>query len=288
MIPFAALMLASCTKYDYNQDLDKFNDCIFYSEDTETGEATVSSHGSIAVIGDLSTSSYTVKINNVQLFEGAPLRSCTVSNLQQYYQEKSEEEKQTALYYFFKQEGQTRTSGDLDVTGLRYGFLTGTYWLSFGSEERYKIWSIPRVRSLYANRNTILSPLSSLGACSENAIHPAYRFTLNPTAKTVTVKGQNVKFPQNMENTNQTLTFASMEWKDIPVEFTSTGFTFEAEEIIPLIGGEPAPQHKISNLKAEIAFDYEGTKRVTYKMLNGPDGQNILITTEFDLLRNPK
>lgn len=281
----AALTLGACQKIDYKQDLDKYHDNIFVATDQIDGTIYASDEGLINVIGDLYYQSFTVDIKNVQLYPGAPLKHCTVSNMMQYYKEKgeSEEEKLIPLYYFFRQESSTRTEGDMDVTSLRYGYLTNTYWLSFTADSRYQVWATPRVRDLYAVKNTIKSHLSA-GTQNESAIQPSYRFTVDVNNKTVNVKATAVKFPQDNKDVSQTLSFSSMEWRDIPIEFSPAGYSFYVPELIPIIGGEAAPQHKISELKGEISFDFDGKKTVTYKMLNQYD-KTIYITTEFELLR---
>lgn len=285
LLPAAALLLSSCSKIDYVQKLDSFSDNIFFVEDQMTGSTHVSNEGTIKVEGDLASYSYTVKINNVQLAEGFPLASATVSNLQQYYQEKgeSEEDKQIALYFFFRQENFTRTDGTLDVTNMRYCYLTGTYWLSFISDGRYNVWSTPRVRNLYATSTRTQSPVSA-GFHVEDALKPAYKFTVDVEKSTVTVKATGVKLKQD-DNAEHTIEFLTMEWRDIPVAFSSSGYSFLVDELVPIINGEAAPQYKISNLRGEIAFDYEGTKTVTYKILNGND-QNVSVESKFDLYKN--
>ncbi len=285
LLPAALLMLsAGCKKYDYTQNLENYHDNIVFVEDKVTGSTFLSNEGQIKVQGDLAAYSYILKLNNFQLYAGAPLRSATISNLTQYYQEKgeSEEDKYTPLYYLFRQEAFTRTAGDMDVTDMRYGYLSGTYWLSFGSDGRYNVWATPRARTLYANYNLTQSPVAA-GFCVEDALHPGYKFTVDPERRTITVKGNGVKLRQDETDPSKTLEFRTFEWVDIPVDFSSTGYSFYVDELIPNVNGEAAPEFKITNLRGEIAFDYEGRKAVTYKILNG-QGQNMSVESRFDLL----
>lgn len=286
-LPLAALVATSCTKYDYTQDLDKFNDNVFFVSDLVNGTTHLSTHGTIEVKGDLATQGYIVQIDNVQLTADAPLQSATVSNLIQFYKEKgeSEEDKLIPLYFFFPQSSSTRTSGDLDVTNMRYCYLSKNFWLSFKSDNRYEVWATPRVRNLYANYNRTQSPISA-GYIVENALCPVYKFTLDVEKRTVTVVGQGVRLRQDASDASKSLAFRTLELRDIPVEFSPTGYAFFVNEIIPIADGKEAPQYKITNLQAEIAFDYEGKKTFTYKILNG-EGQNVSVETKFGLNRLP-
>lgn len=287
ILPVAALATVSCTKYDYKQELEKYTDNVFFVADRIAGQTHVSTHGEIRVEGDLASQSYIVKIDNVQLSDGAPLRSASVSNLLQFYKEKgeSEEDKLIPLYFYFPQSSTTRTSGDLDVSNMRYCYITNSFWISFASDSRYDIWGTPRVRSLYANYNRTQSPVSA-GYIVENSLCPSYKFTLNVEQKTVTIVGNGVKLRQDAQDPSKSLDFKTMELRDIPIEFSSTGYAFFVNELIPIINGDPAPQHTITNFQAEIAFDYDGKKTFTYKILNG-EGQNISVETKFGLTRLP-
>lgn len=286
LIPLTAIALASCTKIDYTQELDTYNDNIFYVYNTMTGESHVSDHGDIEIIGDISSQSYAVSIKDVQLHDGAPLKSGKVSNLLQVYKPKgeSEEDKYLPLYMYFKQESSSYTSGDLDVNSMMYCYLTGTYWLSFNSETYYSVWSTPRVRTLYALKNVINSPISTTGILTEDYLEPGYKFTVNLEKSTVSIKAQGVKFPQDGHDVKYTLNFQSFELKDIPIEFSSQGYSFNVPELIPVINGKAAPEHAISELYGEIAFDYDGKKLLKYKMKN-QNGDNILIESTLGLAK---
>ncbi len=287
LIPFAALALGSCSKIDYTVDYESYNENIFFAANTMTGETHVSDNGEIDITGDLTTQTYAVNIKNVQLTEASPLKSCKVSNLLQLYQPKgeSEEDKYLPLYFYFKQEN-AYTSGDLDVTGMKYCYLTGTYWLSFTSGD-YSVWSTPRVRTLYALRTQVVSPLSTTGIMVEDYLEPGYKFSVDIDKRTVSIKAQGVKFPQDGHEVKYTLNFQSMEWKDIPIEFSSSGYSFYVPELIPVINGKAAPEHAISELYGEIAFDYDGKKLLKYKMKN-QNGDNMLIESTLALAKSYK
>lgn len=285
LLPLAAIALGSCSKIDYTQELENYNDNIFYVYNTLTGESHVSTHGEIEITGDISTQTYGVNINNVQLSEGAPLRSSTVYNLLQLFKPKgeSEEDKYLPLYFYFKQEN-AFTKGDLDVTSMEYCYLTGTYWLSFISEGYNSVWSTPRVRTLFALKTTVNSPLSTTGILTENYLEPGYKFTVDVEKRNVSIKAQGVKFPQDGHDVSHTLNFQSMEWKNIPIEFSSSGYSFYVPELIPVINGKEAPEHAISELYGEIAFDYAGKKLLKYKMKN-QNGDNILVESTLGLAK---
>lgn len=280
------MTLMSCQKVDYNVTLDSYKDNLVVVEDYHTGTIYVNDEGQFNVIGDLYNQSFAVELNNVSLYPGAQLTSGKVGNLVQYFMEKGEtpEEKEIPIYFFFRQEPTSRLTGDLETEHMKFAYLTNTYWLSFTSQQRYNVWATPRVRPLYAVDNKILSPVSA-GFQNESSIQPEYKFTVDVINKTVTVKATGVKFPQDKSDVSQTLSFASMEWRDIPIDFSGSGYSFSVDELIPYINGTAAPEHKIGNLQGEIAFDYEGNKFISYKMLNQYN-QNIFIETKFALVRN--
>ena len=130
------------------------------------------------------------------------------------------EDQMTPLYVYFLQEKSSHTEGDMDITSMRYGFLSSTYWLSFRADGRYNVWSTPRVRTLYANWNRTQSPVSA-GYLIENAIQPGYKFTVDADRKTVKVKAQYVKFRQSPTDTSVTLDFKTFEWPEIEVDCSS-------------------------------------------------------------------
>ena len=286
LIPITAITLASCTKVDYTQELDTYKDNIFYVYNTINGDAYVSDKGEIEIIGDISSQSYTVSIKNVQLQEGESLKSGNVSNLLQVYKPKgeSDEDKYLPLYMYFKQENSANSSGDLNVSSMMYCYLTGTYWLSFNSDGYYSVWSTPRVRTLYALKTTVNSPISTTGILTEDYLEPGYKFTIDMDKRTVSIKAQGVKFPQDGHDVKQTLNFQSMEFENIPIDFSSSGYSFYVPELIPVINGKAAPEHAISELYGEIAFDYDGKKLLKYKMKN-QNGDNILIESTLGLAK---
>ncbi len=281
----AVLALMGCEKVSYIQKLDSYKDNIVVVEDYAMGTIYASDEGQFNVMGDLYNQSFGLELNNISLYPGAPLVSGQVNNLVQYYMEKGEspEEKEIPIYFFFRQEPTSRLSGDLQTTSMKFAYLTNTFWLSFATEGRYNVWSTPRVRSLYAVENTILSNVSA-GYNQETAIQPEYKFTVDVHNQTITVKATGVKFPQDKSDVSQTLSFASMEWRDIPIDFSGSGYSFAVSELIPIINGNPAPEHTITDLQGEIAFDYEGKKSVSYKILNQYNTP-ISIDTKFALMR---
>lgn len=286
LLPLAAIALGSCSKIDYNLDIESYNDNIFFVSNTMTGENYVSTHGKIGISGDISTQTYTLKINDVQLTENSPLLSGKVYNLLQLYLPKgeSEEEKYLPLYFYFKQDTYSKTGGDLDIASMKYGYLTGTYWLSFFANNNYSVWSTPRVRTLYALKNIINTPMYPSGPLTENTLEPSYKFTIDMTNRTVSIKAQGVKFPQDIHDIKQTLSFQSFELTDIPIDFSASGYSFFVPELIPVINGKAAPEHAISELYGEIAFDYDGKKLMTYKMKN-QNGDNISVESTLGLAK---
>ncbi|MDE6534469.1 MAG: hypothetical protein K2K82_00495 [Muribaculaceae bacterium] len=281
----AVMTLMGCQKVDYNVKLDTYKDNIVVVEDYHTGTIYANDEGQFNVIGDLYNQSFALELNNLSLYPGSTLVSGRVGNLVQYFMEKGEtpEEKEIPIYFFFRQEPSSRLTGDLETTSMKFAYLTNTYWLSFSTQERYNVWATPRVRPLYAVENTILSPVSA-GYQNESAIQPEYKFTVDVHNKTVDIKATGVKLPQDKADVTQTLSFATMEWRDIPIDFSGSGYSFYVEELIPYINGTAAPEHKVGNLQGEIAYDYEGAKKISYKMLNQYN-QYIFIDTKFELLR---
>ncbi|MBD5239372.1 MAG: hypothetical protein HDS64_06335 [Bacteroidales bacterium] len=281
----ALIALSACQKVDYNVELDSYKDNVVVVEDQYSGTIYVSDEGQFNVIGDLYNQSFAIELNNVSLYPGATLISGRIGNLVQYFMEKGQtpEEKEIPIYFFFRQEPTSRLSGDLETSSMKFAYLTSTYWLSFTSDSRYNVWATPRVRPLYAVENSILSPVAA-GTQTENAIQPEYKFTVDVQSQTISVKATGVKFPQDKADVTQTLSFNTMEWRDIPVAFSSAGYSFSVDELIPYINGSAAPEHKITNLQGEISYDYEGRKVVSYKMLN-KDNKNIFIDTKFSLVR---
>lgn len=278
----AALSLASCTTVNYKEDLDTFKDCVTYVEDSSTGTVWVSNTATVKTIYDYYYEAYTVEMKDLQLYDGATLADATWQNLYQYFQETSTDD-DTPLYYFFRQEGSTRSGGDIEVSGMRYGFLSNTYWMSFNAqEERYRVWSMPRVRTIYASRNTINCGGIRL---EENAIQPAWRFKLDPAAGTVTIDAKDVHLRQDENDPNKTLVLRELLLPAIPVTFTARGFEFEVTgPLIPTVNGQTAPQYEINNFRGQIAFDYEGAKTLTYDIYNGDD-KLLQVSSEFSLLR---
>lgn len=290
-LPLAALLLAACQPYNPVIDLDSYTEVVTYSVNDATGEAYISENASIDITGDVYNSNYGLKLNNLILGEGIPPQSADLTNLVQYFQEKNPEDPSSeALYTFFRQEQQTANAGTLDLTSMRFGWLTTTYWMNFTANngaDTYTGWAMPKARTLYAVENYITT--SSFGTVTESAILPGYKFILNVPDKTVTVKAFGVKYPQKADGEDAqdyTLTFANMEWRNIPVQFTATGFYIPPVDFDPYIDGEQSAQHHITGLTGEISANFEGRKRLSFKILNSHNF-NANVVIEFDILNKP-
>lgn len=288
ILPLLAITaLASCQPYNPVIDLDTWDEVVTYSVNTSTGEGYLSENASIQTTGDVYNYNYGLKLNNMILSQGAAPKSADLSGLVQYFQLENEENPNSdPLYTYFQYNEQTVNVGTLDLTSLKFGWLTTTYWFNFTAADgldTYAGWGMPRSRTLYAVENFVTSPF---GTFKEEAIHPGYKFTVNTDKKTIDVKAYGVKYPQKADGEDAqdyTLSFLFMEWKDIPVEFTETGIYIPPYDFDPYIDGEQTHQHAITGLTGNIAAGFEGEKRVSFKILN-KQNYNAAVVIFFDIL----
>lgn len=275
----AAMFASSCSDTETITDLNEYTDCFSYSVDTVTGIGSAADFASIKITGDISTSTYNLDLKDFRLYDGAPLRTANITNLNQYFvDERDENDKVTnILYTIFHTEQSARYSGDLDLKSFRMGWLSTIFWLNFTSGP-YKVWSLPRRYDLYAIKNTVISPYP--GPNVEKSINPKYTFSLNGNDSKVSVKASGVTLPVDNTDPTKTVRFRVMEWPDLPVIFNEKGYTIDVASFNPVTDGKN-DEWRIRNFKARISSDYEGLKSATY-ILEKTDGSlRLNITTEF-------
>ena len=214
------------------------------------------------------------------------LSSAELSNLWQYYKEQDDEAK-TPLYTMFRQESQTRQSGDLDVSSTLFNWLGSNkssilvYWASWQAlDGEYTCWALPRKFALYADKNTIKS---YYGTNEENAIHPRYDITLDLNNSTISLKSQAVKYPVDKEDVSKSWEFRSMEWNNLPVKFHKENMTVEVEKFTPKCVDDKHPDlnYEISNFKMTLTPTFEGAKECSFIISNGQTSLTVNTTFAF-------
>jgi hypothetical protein len=251
----AALSTASCLDLSGDNVLTDYSNCFTYVYDNATGTDHIDTNASYRVIGDVSAYTYTLEINNLSVADGSTLRSAKLSNLSQYYSTDS-------TYIYIMQRGTTYTTGELDVTNLRWGQI-GNYWLTFNTDDdRYTANVVPRKYNVVAD-TTIVS--TKRGIYVEAAIEPVYHVALDPDTETATITAVGAKFPTSTE-VSGTLMFMEMEWRNLPVKFNTTGYTIDIDSFVPYINGELNSEYTITNFHANIDLTYEGEKVCTYRL----------------------
>jgi hypothetical protein len=255
-LSLASLATFSCSSIDAVNEVRSYSNCFTYVYDNVTGTDHIDTNASYRVLGDWSTYTYVIEVNNLSVTDGGTLRSGRLSNLSQYWDTDSN-------YVFMMQRSTTYQSGDLDITELRWGEI-GNYWLTFNTDDdRYTANVVPRNYNLVAD-TTIVS--TKRGIFVEAAIEPTYHVTLDPDTKTATFTAVGPKFPTAANDVKSTIFFSEMEWRNLPVTFTTTGYTIDVDSFVPYIDGELSSEYTITNFHADIDLTYEGAKVCTYRL----------------------
>ncbi len=280
LIPLvSALILQSCKEIDPIEGLNDYKDCFSYSVDTVTGEGCVSDFASIAVKGDMTTSNFILEFKDFRLADGAAAGSATMSNLPQFMADVTNDKNEIidVKYYFFKYQTSTRQSGSMEISDFRFGWLSTIYWLNFTSGP-YKVWSTPCRYNMYATYNKVDSPYGP--SMIEQAIYPKYTVSHDATHQTVTIKASGVTYPLDETDPSKSLTFRSMEWNDLPVEYTAKGYEVNVDQFSPTIDGT-TDQWIIKSFKADIAADFDGTKTVTFTLQKKDGSLSVRVRSDF-------
>jgi len=283
LIPLVSVLIfQSCKKIDPIEELNDYKDCFSYSVDTVTGDGCVSDFASIAVKGDMTTANFILEFNDFRLADGAAAGSTTLSNLPQFMADVTNDKNEIVdvKYYFFKYQTSTRQSGTIDISDFRFGWLSTIYWLNFTSGP-YKVWSIPRRYNMYATYNKVDSPYGP--SMIEQAIYPKYTASLDATHQTVTIKASGVTYPLDVEDPSKSLVFRSMEWNNLPVEYTAKGYEVNVDQFSPTIDGT-TDQWIIKNFKAKIAADYDGDKTVTFSLQKKDGSLTVRVRSDFSYI----
>ena len=252
----AAFAVTSCTEFEAENELRNYTNCFTYVYDNQTGSSHIDTEASYRVLADYSTYTYTIEVNNLGVSDGAALRSGRLTQLYQYYDADS------TYVYMMQQSLTTYQSGDLNITNLRWAEI-GNYWLTFNTDDdRYTANVVPRKYNLAADTTYVST---KRGIFVEAAIEPVYHVALDPTTSTATITAVGPKFPISSDVTN-TLFFTEMEWRNLPVEFTTTGYTIDVESFVPYIEGEQKTEYTIKNFHADIDLTFEGKKVCTYRL----------------------
>lgn len=277
----AAVAASSCKSIDPIEELNSYDNCLVYAVDTVSGSGCLSNFASIDVVGDMTTSNFTLNLNDFQLHDGDNLRSGTLSNLPQFMadvrNETDPEKIDYIKYYFFKYQSSTRQSGDLDISDFRFGWLSSIYWLNFTAGS-VKGWSVPQRYVLYAVRNEV-RPQGMLQQV-EQAIFPKYTFSIDVQNSKLSVSAYGVKYPLDATGEIKSLDFRNMEWNNLPLECTESGYKFTVSEFSPVIDGNNSTW-KIKNMTGRISADYDGEKRVEFTLVKADGTQTVRIYTDF-------
>lgn len=276
----APLLFASCSSISTEAEMDSYKNCIVYSYDSATGTGCLSDFASIVVTGDFAAQRYRLDFTDFQLADGLPLRSAKMSNLTQYFMDETDSNGDLVdiHYTLFKQEPSATQSGDMVISDMYMGWLSTTYWLNFTADERYKVWSLPARVPLYANKNEVKS---QYGNNYENAISPRYDMSINVADKSVTFKATGVKYPVDNFDTHKTWSLRSMNWENLPAQFTERGFKIEMAEFAPRVDGN-TDTYVITNFVLTFDYSYEGTHQAAFSITNRSTGEHLYIITQLD------
>lgn len=282
-----AMALASCSKIDPVVELNKYDDYVVCAYDDELRTAWATDHCDITVKGDMTSSLYTVIVENVPLYEGAPLRSDTLSRMIQYFENTTPDGKEGDIRYtLFRQETSTRQSGDLELSGMRLGWLSTQAWLTAkAANGKYTLWSVPRQVRMYANSNAVAGPN---GTNTENAISPRYDMEINASAATASVRAVGVKYPVDVTDPSKTISISQLSWNDLPLRWNATGFTSTVAEFTPSITGKIGKNEikpndfVIRNFSLIFNADYDSPRRASFELHQLSTGLTLAITSTLD------
>lgn len=276
----APLLLASCSSISTEEQMANYSNCIVYSYDSATGSGVLSDFATITVTGDYATRYYKVEFADFQLAEGQPLRSASAGHLTQYMMDETDSDGNLVdiHYTLFKQEPSMVQSGDMELSEMYMGWLSTCYWLNFTANERYKVWSLPSRVPLYANKNEVKS---QYGSNYENAISPRYDMTISAADRTVTLKATGVKYPVDNQDTHKTWSFRSLNWENLPAQFTERGIKVELPEFYPRVDGN-VDTYLITNFTLTFDYSYEGTHQASFSIRNLATGESLYVTTTLD------
>lgn len=284
----AALGLGACSGVDPIREYESYEGYVVCSYDNEQRTAHVTENAKFAVKGDLTNGTFQLNIQNIPLFDGAPLRCDTVSRLIQYFEttQPDSDDTTSVRYAFFTLEQSSRQSGDLELGKMRFGWLSTQAWFTAETADgRYGLWSVPRSVRMHANTNAISGPY---GETQENAISPRYDLEINATTMTAQMTATAVKYPVDVTDTKKTVSISSMTWKDMPMRPTAEGFTCSLEEFTPEITGKIGTtdikpgDFVIRNFSLKFAANYEGERKASFELHQKSTGMTLAIGSRFD------
>lgn len=282
LLLFPALMiLGSCKPIDPVREMNEYKNVVVYSHDLNTNTGIATDYASVTVKGDFSSGYFMLGLNDFKLAENQPLRSSTVGNLIQYLADEKDAtgNNVTYKYTYFKTQGMASYTGDLQVIDLKFGWLSTVYWGSFiGDGAQYKVWFLPRRIQTYANRNTIVNVRGD--SIAEKAIHPRFDIELDVNSSTATFTASSITLPYSTSTGSQ-FNIREMVWPSLPIVYTPTGFTIQADSFRPrTAAGNDI--YEITGLRCRFDADFDGERSVEYILTRLSDGEAIKVLSYFD------
>lgn len=283
-----SLLATSCSAIDPMREMADYEDYVVCSYDNVTQTAHATDYARYTIHGDMTSGLYRLVMANVPLYDGDIMRTDSLSNLLQFFETKVEgsDDTTTVRYTFFTKRPSTAQRGNLDLTDIRFSWLSSQAWVTATAVDgRYSLWSTPRSVRMYANQNDFAGPY---GETSENSIAPRYDMTINTSASTVTVRATGVKYPVDVTDPNKTISISSLTWRDLPVRYTPTGFVASVREFAPEITGRigqtdiTPDDFVITNFDLTFNTDYGSTRRARFNLSQRSTGLTIVVSTYLD------
>lgn len=264
-IAASACSLPSCLdlKGDGETMLNDYTNCFSYVLDKSTGTGYIDLGSTYEVIGDYNRGSFTVRANNVTLFDGAPALSAEVTDLMQYMPEGYK-------YPFMQQSEYNISSGQFTIRNLRYAHV-GNYWLTYEAGELnsfvtdYTVNVIPR--SYHAIADTVMVRRLDTGRdYTDTALDSRVDINFSHPGTEVSLSVGSIRFHSGGKP-------VELELPDMPVTFDATGWLVEVPEVIPTSPrGEKLTDYRMTTFKATMPLTFEGAKRITFYMPDYPEG----------------
>lgn len=270
-------ILSSCSKIDPIEEKAEYTDCVTYAVDTLTNIGVATDYTKINVSADATTMLFSLKFSDLKLQPNAALQTVTVSGLTQYLKDVvNPYDGETDYLYTFFSTNAAYTDG-ISIRNFKFGWLSTVYWCTFTSDS-HRVWILPKKVQTYANRNLIIN--SRGDSIHENAIHPRYDFEINTGNETISFNGMGVTFPTTNQATGNIEFRNQYSVSGIKIQYTPTGFTASAAELMPVTDGETG-KYKILDFHLQFDADYDDEREARYKLVNVATRDTVHVTTRF-------
>lgn len=260
--------LQSCEPLDGLVVLEDYSYCVSYVYDHQTRTSFLDRGSSYKVTLDRTAQNFGVECQNVRFYDGAPALTAKVFGMNQYFSADSS-------YVFMLQRGLSRNTGDFRIDSLRYG-VVGNIWLTYFAEERYEVNVVPLKYNLETDTVSIYKSKDGVNGWSrtyfDTDLHIRYTATIDPDARTLTLKVSGQKFETGGRPYEYIL-------PDIPLDFDIEGYTVNAAQVAATdFKGRPLPEFNATSLTGKFTTSFEGEKRVSYYLPSyvGDDGADYV------------